>query len=105
TVDANDIYWNLFPVYYRQLEGYATVYCYFDRDSFRNTDEVDYTYDQLYMLNNHPGNLNSHEKGYSRGYYYTSPEGVTTEVGVETTVGDAYRERLNDPKLKYNDPW
>lgn len=105
TVDTNTIYWNLFPVYYRQLEGYATVYCYFDRDSFRNTDEVDYTYDQLYMLNNHPGNLNSHEKGYSRGYYYTAPDGSTTEVGVETTVGDAYRERLNDPKLKYNDPW
>lgn len=44
---ANDktIVWNLFPVFKQQLEAYATVYCYFDRSSFKNEYVGDY--DQL----------------------------------------------------------
>ncbi len=39
------IVWNLFPVFKQQLEAYATVYCYFDRDSFNDAYVSDY--DQL----------------------------------------------------------
>ena len=43
---SDTVYWNIYPVYYRQLEGYATVYCYFNREGF-NVDMADTTYDQL----------------------------------------------------------
>lgn len=75
----NAVYWNLFPVYYKQLEGYATVYCYFDRTNWK-VDEVDYDYNQLNALNG--GNLNYYQK--------------------EDTD---YINRLNDPNLQYKDPW
>ena len=44
------IIWNLFPVYAGSLEGYATVYCYFQRNpkSFSwNSSTVDTGYDQI----------------------------------------------------------
>lgn len=76
----NAVYWNLFPVYYKQLEGYATVYCYFDRALWDDVNEVDDDYNQLNALNG--GNLNYYQK--------------------ENTK---YIDRLNDPNLKYYDPW
>ncbi|MBQ8785714.1 MAG: hypothetical protein IJZ59_06730 [Alphaproteobacteria bacterium] len=82
---TQNVYWNLFPVYYRQIEGYATVYCYFDRADTNYTDaEVDKDYDQLGAFND--GSINSFQKG-DRGN------------------GTTYLNRLNDPKLKYDDPW
>ena len=48
--DGNDtcIIWNMFPVYAGTLEGYATVYCYFNRGGGAfNTTLVDTEYDQL----------------------------------------------------------
>ena len=81
--DANDVYWNLFPVYYKQLEAYATVYCYFDRKSFSSYEEVYHDYDQLNALEQ--GDLSSYKK---------NEDGATE-----------YIDRLNDPKLKYYDPW
>ena len=80
---ANDVYWNLFPVYYKQLEAYATVYCYFDRKSFEKYEEVYHDYDQLKALER--GDISSYKK---------NEDGATT-----------YIDRLNDPKLKYYDPW
>jgi len=77
--------WNLFPIPINTLEGHATVYCYFDRSQFGGdwgnlVDPVD----QLAQLKD------------------GSPRGVG-----EKTAGSnsAYVERLNDPSLKYNDPW
>lgn len=77
----NDVYWNLFPTYYKQLEGYATVYCYFDRaDPLWKSNLVDYKYDQIKARDG--GNINYYQRD-------------NTE----------YEERLNDPNLKYYDPW
>ena len=48
--DDQKIIWNLFPVYAGTLEGYATVYCYFQRNpkSFKwNSHTVDTGYDQI----------------------------------------------------------
>ena len=72
---SDTVYWNIYPVYYRQLEGYATVYCYFNREDF-NVDMVDTTYDQL----------NSPRKYWEKN-------------------NTDYINRLNDSTLKYNDPW
>ena len=43
------VIWNMFPVYAGTLEGYATVYCYFNRGGgkFTNSPYVDTAYDQL----------------------------------------------------------
>lgn len=80
---SNLVYWNLYPVQYRQLEAYVTVYCYFNRTVNNDgktplypVDMVDYSYDQL--KNPRPY--------YSKGNTY-------------------YQRRLNDPALRYNDPW
>lgn len=71
------VVWNLFPVYNQTLEGYATVYCYFNRaESTWNETLVDKTYDQL----------NSFRAVYSKN-------------------NSEYNKRLNDPTLGYTDPW
>lgn len=71
------VIWNLFPVYNQTLEGYATVYCYFNRDeSIWDPSLVDKSYDQL---------------GSWRPVYDKS----------NTT----YTGRLNDKTLGYTDPW
>lgn len=72
-------YWNIFPVLAQTLEGYATVYCYFDRtnmypDSKNNAKYTD-QYDQL----------NAFRSGSEKA--------------------DNYLDRLEDPNLNYNEPW
>lgn len=89
TFASDEIAWNLFEVFNQQVVGVANVYCYFNRrkqkasgeavatttDGFRNDTLVD-RYDQM------------------------------TKVRVKYTDKDsAYKTRLNDPKLKYTDPW
>ena len=76
TNEQDTVYWNLYPVHYRELEAYVTVYCYFRREAF-DSDYVDTAYDQL--------------KGTRRDFW--SKQGATN------------LDRLNDPALKYNDPW
>ncbi len=88
----NDVYWNLFPVYYKQLEGYATVYCYFDRkDANLDSNYVDKAYDQLSDYKSSPSDAKN-------VYYYEKNHGVGTSNA-------QYINRLNDPNLKYKDPW
>ena len=89
TSQGTAVYWNLFPVHYRELEGYATVYCYFDRkDATFDGRYVDKAYDQLKDYEADVNTLNSYEKT------------------VNSRGGNAqYMERLNDPDLKYDDPW
>ena len=80
---SDNVIWNLLPVRYKELEGYATVYCYFDRkDEAFQSDLVDYGYDQLRA--GHA--VNSHTKG-------------------DGTNGSEYLRRLDDPTLKYYSPW
>lgn len=86
-LSGNDaIAWNLFPVFRKQLEAYATVYCYFDRKGGLGTtfssDIVDTTYDQLTN--------------------FRAPQsGKAISNGTES----GYTNRLNDPNLKYTEPW
>lgn len=69
------VIWNLFPMYRKELEAYATVYCYFDRK--------DTTYDNRYV--DPYDQIGSYRQGYGKD--------------------PTYEKRLNDPTLKYTDPW
>lgn len=79
-----DWIWNLFPVVTNSLEGHATVYCYFDRKAFfeTSTDWSSYI-DNIDQLNNN--------------------RDITDETKKKPSA--LYNERLNDPSLKYSDPW
>ena len=72
--------WNLFPVPTNTLEGHATVYCYFDRTLFKNGDWGNLV-DQIDQL------------------------GDYRDIHNKTEDNTGYTERLNDPTLKYKDPW
>ena len=82
---SDEVIWNLFEVWNKQIVGIANVYCYFNRraskkntsDGFKNDDMVD-RYDQM--------------------------QGIRTGYGAGSKDSN-YIQRLNDPKLKYTDPW
>ena len=79
--------WNLFPIPTGSLEGHATVYCYFDRSSFGA--EWDGLIDKTNRLAiAETGGSLDKEAGASRG-----------------GSSAAFESRLNDPSLKYSDPW
>lgn len=73
--------WNLFPVPTNTIEGHATVYCYFDRESFNNNDWIDKV-DQIDQLGSYR-DIENKNSGTNSGYL----------------------NRLHDPSLKYSDPW
>ena len=93
--DSSDkIYWNIFPVRALSMEAYATVYCYFDRTNiFNSGNQSEYVdgYDQM----NNFRSINS-KSGSASNY-----GGGSAEYGGNT----GYIKRLNDPHLKYSDPW
>lgn len=78
--EDGDVYWNIFPVRVKTLEAYATVYCYFDRTNLYNSglkDQYTDKYDQLSSYRS------GHQKPNTNGYL----------------------DRLDDPTLKYKEPW
>ncbi len=88
-IDGTTIVWNLFEVYNLQVVGIANVYCYFNRrsqaqlDAVGSTSSPDFKNDELIDR-------------------YDQLTGVRVR---HDEKDDAYVERLNDPKLKYTDPW
>ncbi len=78
--ERKNLYWNIFPVKARTLEAYATVYCYFDRTNLYTSGIIEDYVDQYDQLKNF---RSGHEKGATAKYL----------------------NRLNDPALKYNEPW
>lgn len=81
TFQGGNFVWNLFPVPTNTLEGHATVYCYFDRSAFNKGDWVNKV-DQIDQLDD-----------------YRDIESKTTPENQD------YINRLNDPSLRYSDPW
>lgn len=74
-----DWVWNLFPVATNSIEGHATVYCYFDRKEFKGAWSS--LVDDIDQLNS-----------------YRLPKS-------DEAKSDSYKTRLNDPSLKYTNPW
>lgn len=99
--DNNKYSWNIFPVLPDTIEGYATVYCYFDRTNIYNGFKGDYDYyvdPYNYMVNmqNPPDSYKKKSKADVR-------DGEGWKEDTESI--DHYQERLNDPELKYNEVW
>lgn len=88
---SNKVYWNVFPVRPRSMEAYATVYCYFDRTNIFGSGNDGAYVDQYDQLNNFRD-------------IKTKEDGGTVSSGAKGT-NKAYIDRLNDPHLKYDDPW
>ena len=79
--DKGSAYWNLFPVLRSSMEGYATVYCYFDRTNLMANDFVD-----------------GASKYINTNVNYSSPADGYGKTGSNLN-------RLNDPTLQYNEVW
>lgn len=83
--DTSGFYWNLFPVMRGTINGYATVYCYFDRTN-------------MY------GKYNS-----NYGDYVDRQDYMKTMTGVPSSkakvIDPLYKARLNDPNMKYDEVW
>ena len=76
-------YWNIFPVLKDSLAATATIYCYFDRKNTMGTRYQNHTnyIEQYDYLGNNPASF------------------------VPNAASKEYRQRLNDPTLKYNELW
>lgn len=83
---TDEAYWNIFPVLRGSLEGYATVYCYFDRTNMFKG----YNYDYENFVDNYN--------------YLQTMDKVPTSYKKESGNSN-YQKRLNDPSLKYDEVW
>jgi len=82
--DTNKMWWNLFPVASGSIEGYATIYCYFDRPNYQQ---------HTFNTDNNSGNVS--------GTYFDDWNGMT--VRFDNKKPRDYN--LNDPALKYKEVW
>lgn len=88
--ESNKFSWNVFPVMPYTLEGYATVYCYFDRTNLyggRGGENYESYIDKLNYMSNPKNTQPSSYKKYKED------------------DEDSYIKRLNDPNLKYDEVW
>lgn len=90
-------YWNIFPVKRGSLQGYATVYCYFDRTNILDKVVKD-------------SGFNGKQKGYIDEYTYMQSmggkDGTDIPTSYEKKSGSTdYQKRLNDPNMKYDEVW
>ncbi len=93
-VDQDRYYWNVFPVQTGTIEAYATVYCYFDRTNiFDSGNDAKYV-DQYDQLNN-----------FRRGYHKSGNVMDNSPSGSGPGQNTDYLNRLDDPTLRYDDPW
>ena len=93
------VFWNIFPVRRNTLEAYATVYCYFDRNSLMWNSFLD--------ANKRKGVTSSEYQGddYIDHYDAISNYNTNQMPEKEKAIKDNYRKRLNDPTMKYNEVW
>ena len=94
---ATKNYWNIFPVKRQSLQGYATVYCYFDRTNI--LDKVV-----------SGSGFNGKQKGYIDEYTYMQSMGGNDSEDIPTSYekksgSTDYQKRLNDPNMKYDEVW
>lgn len=97
--DSKKFSWNIFPVMPYTLEGYATVYCYFDRTNlYGGRGSTKY--------NAGGGNVDSNYESYiDKLNYMSNPSGSTMPNSANKAADEKYRNRLNDPNLKYDEVW
>lgn len=96
---SNKFSWNIFPVMPYTLEGYATVYCYFDRTNlYMGRGENKY--------NTGGGDVDPNYESYiDKLNYMSNPSGSTMPNSANKAADQKYRDRLNDPNMKYDEVW
>ena len=87
-----DFVWNLFPVPTNSIEGHATVYCYFDRKQFENYQD-------------NAGNPLVDQIDQMDGNAFRTPGGNKMPTSDTDGRVQKYLDRLEDPSLKYKNPW
>lgn len=97
---TDEAYWNIFPVLRGSLEGYATVYCYFDRTNmYSKTYSKDGT-----EISTGLGYVENYDTFVDNYDYLQTMDHVPTSFKKKS--GDPnYQKRLNDPSLKYDEVW
>lgn len=96
--ESNKFSFNIFPVMPYTLEGYATVYCYFDRTNlYGGRGEKRY--------NTGGGNVDTNYESYIDKLNYMSNPKNTQPSSYKKDAGDNYKARLNDPNMKYDEVW
>lgn len=91
-VETDSYYWNVFPVLRGTIEGYATVYCYFNRTN---------------MLEDPTKNDSKPFKDYHDSFIdtYSYMQTMTGVPGDYKKSESASTKRLDDPTLKYKEAW
>lgn len=97
---TDEAYWNIFPVLRGSLEGYATVYCYFDRTNmYSKTYSKDGT-----EISTGLGYVENYDNFVDNYNYLQTMDNVPTSFKKESGNTN-YQQRLNDPSLKYDEVW
>lgn len=97
---TDEAYWNIFPVLRGSLEGYATVYCYFDRTNmYSKTYSKDGT-----EISTGLGYVENYDNFVDNYNYLQTMDNVPTSFKKESGNSN-YQKRLNDPSLKYDEVW
>lgn len=97
---TDEAYWNIFPVLRGSLEGYATVYCYFDRTNmYSKTYSKDGT-----EISTGLGYVENYDTFVDNYDYLQTMDKVPTSFKKKSGNSN-YQKRLNDPSLKYDEVW
>lgn len=102
----NKYSWNIFPVLPDTIEGYATVYCYFNRTNLKlDGKSKDFASGYEYYVDpyNYMVNMQNPPNSYKKKSKADVRDGEVWKEDTESI--DHYQERLNDPELKYNEVW
>ncbi len=90
-IKPDSYYWNVFPVLRGTIEGYATVYCYFNRTNMLEDPD-----------NEKSGPFNNHDSFIDTYRYMQTMTGVPDDYKKSES---ASTKRLDDPTLKYKEAW
>lgn len=102
----NKYSWNIFPVLPDTIEGYATVYCYFNRTNLKldgKSEGFASGYEYYVDPYNYMVNMQNPPNSYKKKSKADVRDGEGWKEDTESI--DHYQERLNDPELKYNEVW
>ena len=102
TIDADAIYWNIFPVYAQEMASIVTTYCSFNR---RDDSTLDGNGGMGWKWN--AGDADSPVMNYDQldPNYYRDPNKFNRNPAKGGNSGSNWSDTVNDPTLPYNDAW
>lgn len=102
TIDADAIYWNIFPVYAQEMASIVTTYCSFNRRDENLEDDLG---GMGWKWN--AGSEDSPVLNYDQldPNYYRDPNSYDRNPTKGGDGGYNWSDTVNDPTLPYNDAW